>query len=160
MDFGYSLDPSTLIDRYEWNGKRIYDLVLYEKGLGNSDLAKRCKQNLPQGSSKRLVYADSAEPKSIAEIKKYGVNIQPTEKGADSIDFGIQLLQEGDFYVTARSLYMIKELRKYLWAKDKSGKKTGKPIDAWNHTIDPMRYIEMKLKLKPQEEDWGSSSVL
>lgn len=160
MDFGYTMDPSTLIDRYEWNSKRIYDEVLYEKGLGNSELAKRAKISLADRKVNRLIYADSAEPKSIAEIRKYGVNIYPTQKGKDSINFGIQLLQEDEFYVTARSLNMIKELRKYIWATDNSGKKTGLPIDAWNHTIDPMRYIEIKLKLKPKEEDWGDSGVL
>ncbi|WP_179670501.1 PBSX family phage terminase large subunit [Salinimicrobium sediminis] len=151
MDFGYTQDPSTLIDRYEWNGKRVYDEVLYQKGLLNSDLAKAAKQPIPDRTGQsRLIYADSAEPKSIAEIKKHGVKIYPTEKGKDSINFGIQLLQEDEFYVTARSLNMIKELRKYLWDKDKNGQKTGKPIDGWNHTIDPMRYIEMKLRLKPK----------
>lgn len=146
LDFGYSNDPSALIDRYMWNGKRVYDEVLYEKGLLNSDIARIAKQDF-----KRLIYADSAEPKSIAEIKKHGVKIYPTAKGADSIKFGIQLLQEDEFYVTARSLNMIKELRKYIWDKDKSGQRTGKPIDGWNHTIDPMRYIEMKLTLKPKK---------
>lgn len=155
MDFGYTQDPSTLIDRYEWNGKRVYDEVMYQKGLLNSEIARIAKQDF-----KRLIYADSAEPKSIAEIRNHGVNIYPTEKGKDSINFGIQLLQEDEFYVTARSLNMIKELRKYIWDKDKSGQRTGKPIDAQNHTIDPMRYIEIKLKLKKPEEDWGSSSVL
>ena len=145
LDFGYSQDPSALIDRYEWNAKRIYDEVLYQKGLLNSDIARLAKQDM-----NRLIYADSAEPKSIAEIKKHGVRIYPTEKGKDSINFGIQLLQEDEFLVTARSLNMIKELRKYIWDKDKSGNRTGLPIDAWNHTIDPMRYIEMKLKLRPR----------
>lgn len=161
MDFGYTQDPSTLIDRYEWNSKRVYDEVLYQKGLLNADLARAAKQPIQDRTGQsRLIYADSAEPKSIAEIKNYGVQIYPTVKGPDSINFGIQLLQEDDFYVTARSLNTIKELRKYSWDKDKNGQRTGSPIDGWNHTIDPMRYIEMKLKLKPVEEEWGESKVL
>jgi len=160
MDFGYSQDPSTLIDRYEWNGKRVYDEILYQKGLLNSDLAKIAKQPIQDRSYKRLIYADSAEPKSIAEIRTHGVNIHPTEKGADSINFGIQMLQEDEFLVTARSLNMIKELRKYIWDQDKNKNRTGKPIDAFNHTIDPMRYIEIKLKLKRPEQEWGSSKAL
>lgn len=155
MDFGYTNDPSTLTDRYYWNGKRIYDEVMYQKGLVNSQIAKIAKQDF-----KRLIYADSAEPKSIAEIRNQGVQIYPTEKGADSVNFGIQLLQEEEFYVTARSLNMIKELRNYKWDKDKTGKQTGKPIDAWNHCIDGMRYVEIKLNLKPVEEEWGGSRVL
>lgn len=155
LDFGYTNDPSALIDRYYWNGKRVYDEVMYQKGLLNSDIARIAKQDF-----NRLIYADSAEPKSIQEIRNHGVNIHATEKGKDSINFGIQLLQEDEFYVTARSLNMIKELRNYLWAKDKAGNRLGKPIDAWNHTIDPMRYIEIKLNLKVPEGDWGSSKAL
>lgn len=156
LDFGYTNDPSALIDRYLWNGKRVFDEVLYQKGLVNSEIAKRAKE----GDIKRLIYADSAEPKSIAEIRSQGVRIYPTEKGKDSINFGIQLLQDEEFYVTARSLNLINELRKYTWAKDKAGQTLQVPIDFFNHGIDAVRYVEIKMGLKGGDQEWGSSRVL
>ncbi|HET8838052.1 MAG TPA: terminase large subunit [Flavobacteriaceae bacterium] len=145
MDFGYTNDPTTLIDRYYLDGKRLYDEAIYQKGLLNSDIAKLAKKDFS-----RLIYADSAEPKSIAEIKRYGVKIYPTDKGRDSINFGIQLMQEDEFLVTARSANMIKELRHYTWQKNKSGERIGKPIDGWNHTIDSARYVETMVRSKPK----------
>src|SRR5690606_34195218 len=137
LDFGYTNDPSTLIDRWYIDQKKIFDEVLYQKGLFNSDLAKYINQDI-----KRTVYADSAEPKSIAEIKRFGVRIIGADKGRDSINFGIEKLQEEEFYVTARGVNLIKELRNYTWQKDKTGQRIGKPIDNWNHCIDALRYCE------------------
>ena len=138
LDFGFTNDPTTAIDKYYLDGKPIYDEVIYEKGLLNSDIAKMLKDNL----LKRSVLADSAEPKSIKEIKINGVNITGALKGADSIKFGIQTIQQNHFHVTARSINLINELRKYSWAKDKQGNKLNMPIDSWNHCIDAIRYVE------------------
>lgn len=136
MDFGFTNDPTTLIAAYEWRGKIIFDEVIYKRGLLNSDIARLSRD------TKTTIYADSAEPKSITELKGYGIKIKGADKGADSIKFGIGLLQENDFLVTERSLNLIKELRAYSWAKDKkTGKTTQKPVDAFNHCIDAMRYF-------------------
>ena len=144
MDFGYTNDPTTMIAAYRYNNQIIFDEVIYQKGLGNSDIA-----GLAKGFG-GWIYADSAEPKSIAEIKAYGVRIKAAEKGTDSIRFGINILQELDMVVTNRSANLIKELRHYMWAKDKEGNSTQKPIDAFNHGIDAMRYLAMMvLKKKP-----------
>lgn len=147
MDFGYTNDPTTLLGAWRWNGKIIWDELIYQTGLTNGDIAKMMKSL----GVKRLdfVVADSAEPKSITEINKYGFHVRPAEKGPDSIKFGIDILQQDDFYVTKRSTNLIKELRKYAWDKDKEGKTLNKPIDAFNHCIDPMRYLAMaKLSLQ------------
>lgn len=154
VDFGYTNDPSTIIDKYEINGMPIYDEVLYEKGLVNSQIAQRLK------SFKRIVVADSAEPKSIQEIKNHGVIIKGAEKGKDSISFGIQNIQRYDkFYVTRRSVNLIEELKKYTWAKDRAGNSLNVPIDNYNHCIDPIRYIEEEETLKEPAIRVRSSST-
>lgn len=141
MDFGYSNDPTTLIDVYRYNGKLIFNESIYQKGLLNNEIASLCK-TMP-----RVIYADSAEPKSIEEIRRHGVRIQGATKGADSIINGITLLQQNNFTVTEASTNLIKELRNYAWDTDKNGVKLNKPIDVYNHCIDAMRYFAtMKLK--------------
>jgi len=143
MDFGYSNDPTTLIDAYEYNGQFIFDEIIYQKGLLNSDIAKLIKSD----GRNRVIYADSAEPKSIAELRRYGITILPATKGKDSILYGIDLLQQERFKVTKRSVNLIKELRGYIWDKDKTGKKLNKPVDYLNHAIDAIRYFAiMKFK--------------
>jgi phage terminase large subunit len=140
MDFGYTNDPTTMIACYKYNDKYIFDECIYQKGLVNSEIANLIKQN-----KSSYIYADSAEPKSIAEIKRYGISIKGADKGKGSILYGISLLQEKEFMVSKRSVNMIKELRNYRWAIDKEGNATNKPIDAWNHCIDAVRYISVML---------------
>lgn len=142
MDFGFTNDPTTLIDVYQYNGQWIFDEVLYQKGLLNNDIAKLANKGI-----KRVIYADSAEPKSIEEIRRYGVRILPAKKGKDSIIYGIDLLQQNNFKVTKNSVNLIKELRGYIWEKDKTGRAMNKPVDYLNHAIDAMRYFAvMKMK--------------
>ena len=150
IDFGYTNDPTTTLIGYEWNGQRIYDEVIYQKGLSNSDHAALIKSN---DISKRDVgYADSADPKSIDELCKNGLIVKPVTKGQDSIMYGIGLMQEKPFLITKRSTNFKKELQNYLWAKDKDGNEINKPIDSWNHLIDAARYLEMMLKIdKPKK---------
>lgn len=154
IDFGYTNDPTTIIACYLWNGKLIWDELLYEKGLNNDQIAKRMKSF---GIRKNdFVVADSSEPKSIAEINAYGFSVKGAEKGKDSINFGISVLQEYEMLVTSRSVNMIKELRKYSWDKDKTGKVLNIPIDDFNHAIDPARYIAMmKLSHKRSRKKRG-----
>lgn len=92
------------------------------------------------------VFADSSEPKSIMELKRYGHNVKPVTKGRDSILFGINLLQEYKINVTKRSVNLKDELTKYNWKKDKEGNTLNVPIDSHNHLIDASRYaVMMKL---------------
>lgn len=148
IDFGYTNDPSTCMVAYEFNGVRIWDEVIYSTGLLNPDIAERLAANRLTRFDRG--YADSAEPKSIAEINKNGFNIKPVEKGSDSIRFGINIMQSEPFQITARSVNAIEELRNYCWDTDKTGKNLNRPIDAFNHCIDAMRYFEMMAKLKPK----------
>lgn len=154
IDFGYTNDPSTLIGAWSWNGTVIWDQMLYRKGLKNSDLAHIMRSMGVK--SKDYVVADSAEPKSIAEINMYGFHVVGAVKGRDSINFGIDVLQDKDFYVTQRSTDLITELRSYMWDQDKTGKSLNKPIDAFNHCIDPMRYLATaKLSKKGSQKAKG-----
>ena len=144
LDFGYTNDPTAIVDLYKHNNTLIYDEVIYQTGLTNSEIAKIVKNEV-----NRHVVADSAEPKSIEEIRRFGVNIKGATKGKDSINFGIDIMQRDRFLVTKRSVNVITELRKYQWDKDKQGNAMNKPIDYFNHTIDAMRYITTEKLNRP-----------
>ena len=138
VDFGYSVDPSTIIEVYNLDGKRILNEICYETGLVNSEIAKRMKSEV-------IAYADSSEPKSIEEIRRTGQKIKGVTKGSDSINFGIQIMQSQSYLVTSKSANLIKELRSYCWDKDrKTGAQIGKPVDYMNHAMDAVRYHEME----------------
>lgn len=136
MDWGYSNDPTSLVAMYKYNDAYIFDELIYQKGLLNSDISDLLKTN----GVNDIVYADSAEPKSIAELNSYGHNVLPVSKGRDSIVYGLNLINQNKVYVTSRSKNLINELRNYTWMVDKQGNKMNKPIDAYNHAIDAMRY--------------------
>lgn len=139
LDFGFTNDPTVLIALYRHDGKYVWHELIYETGLTNQQIANRMEK---VGVRKRdKVIADSSEPKSIAEINEYGFSVKPAIKGADSINFGISVLQEEEFLVTAESTNTIDELRKYAWDKDKTGKNLNRPIDKYNNSCDAMRYI-------------------
>jgi len=140
MDFGYSNDPTTLVGVYKVDDKIVLDEVLYRTGLTNNDIVKILKQ---EGIIKEEIIADSAEPKSIKEIKNYGFRIYATKKGRDSILYGIGLIQEKDLLVTRRSNNLKNELNNYMWKKDRDGNTMNVPIDAYNHLIDAIRYVFM-----------------
>lgn len=158
MDFGYSNDPTTLMACYKFNNQIYWDELIYQKGLLNNQIADLIKS---KELGRAFIYADSSEPKSIAEIAQHGINIIGADKGKDSIVFGISILQEQPFYITSRSTNCIKELRSYMWDKDKEGKELNKPIDTWNHCIDGMRYLAMhKLSNKQNENKVLSVSFI
>jgi len=136
MDFGYSNDPTSLVTMYKYNDAYIFDELIYKKGLLNSEISNLLKAN----NVNEIVYADSAEPKSIAELNSYGHNVLPVSKGKDSILFGLNLINQNKVYVTSKSKNLINELRNYIWQTDKTGIKMNRPIDAYNHAIDAMRY--------------------
>ena len=138
MDFGFTNDPTTIVDIYKYNQKYILNERLYKTGLTNSDIWNEFKRL--QLDNSIVTIADSAEPKSITELSRLGMKIQGAIKGADSIKFGIQKMQQEEFLVTDRSVNLIKELRMYSWATDREGNSLNKPIDDYNHTIDSVRY--------------------
>jgi len=135
LDFGYTNDPTAIVGIYYYNGGYILDEVIYQKGLSNKDIA-----DILNLQGKATCVADSAEPKSIDEIKSYGVIVLPATKGAGSITQGIQYIQEQKISVTKRSTNLWKEYNNYLWVTDKDGKILNVPQDFLNHTMDAIRY--------------------
>ena len=146
-DFGFTNDPTTLIAVYKQEGKLWVDELLYRTNMTNSDIGNYYKT---QNIGRAEIVCDSAEPKSIEELRRQGFNVHPAMKGPDSIKIGIDILKRYDIMVTKRSTNLIKELRSYLWETDRDGKLTGKPIDHNNHAIDALRYIGLnKLNNRP-----------
>ena len=137
LDFGYTNDSTAIIEVYNYNGIRILNELKYQTGMLNSDIAKELPKHVP-------VYADSSEPKSIDEIRRYGITIKGVTKGKDSINYGIDVMQRQEYLVTSQSVNLIKELRAYCWDVDKQGTRLNKPIDTMNHAIDATRYHEME----------------
>lgn len=149
LDFGFSNHPSALIGLYLFDRELYLDEIIYETGLTNPQIATRMEENGVMRSDE--TFGDSAEPKSIAELQNLGWNVQAAEKGQDSIMFGIDLLKGYRIHITKRSVNLAQEFRRYKWAEDKDGKSLNKPIDAFNHGIDAVRYAAtMKLREKPK----------
>jgi len=135
LDFGYSNDPTSIVAIYKYNGGFIFDEICYQKGLSNKQIA-----DILINSPRALVVADSAEPKSIDELKLYGVNVLPSLKGQGSVNKGIQFIQDQRISITKRSVNGLKEYRNYLWKVDKEGRIINTPEDIFNHFLDAVRY--------------------
>jgi phage terminase large subunit len=144
LDFGYSNDPTAIVMVYKWNNEFILDEIAYQKELSNKAIADILK---PYGG---LVVCDSAEPKSIADLRSYGINATPCVKGKDSIINGIQKIQALDrIHITKRSTNIIKEFRGYVWKTDRNGVALNEPIDFLNHGVDAIRYILSHVIVSP-----------
>ena len=155
LDFGYSNDPSAIVAVYYSDGGYILDEVAFLKGLSNKQIADTILNQ-----QQAMVVADSAEPKSIDEIRGYGINILPTEKGKDSVSHGIQLVQDQKIAVTKRSINIIKEYRNYLWETDKDGKILNEPEHMYSHSMDAIRYAITSLKqYQPAKQVAASAAV-
>lgn len=140
MDFGYVNDPSTLFcGLVDTVAREIYVFdEMYEKGMSNEDIITRVTD---LGYSKERIKADSAEPKSIAYLRKNGLrNIRAAKKGPDSIRAGIALIQDYKIIIHPRCVNFITEISSYTWDKDKFDNMVNKPIDDFNHLMDAMRY--------------------
>lgn len=137
LDFGYTNDPTAIIDIYEYNSGYILDERLYRKGMSNKQIADFL---LALEDQNVLVIADSSEPKSIDEIAGYGVNIIGSKKGPGSINQGIDFVQSQKISITKRSINTLKEYKNYLWRVDREGRILNTPEDQYNHAMDALRY--------------------
>lgn len=138
LDFGFSSDPAAGVKvHYDRKRKRIYILdEIYARGLTNDLLADR----LQDFAGRHYVTCDSAEPKSIAELRNHGIMALPASKGPDSVNHGIQWLQGHEIIVDVKCQNMKNELTLYQWRKDKDGNSLAVPEDQNNHLIDALRY--------------------
>lgn len=139
LDFGYTNDPTALFcGLLDLNGKRLFVFdELYKKGLSNQRIHEEV-QGL--GYTKERITADSAEPKSIDELKGLGLRIKGAKKGKDSVLNGIQWIQELEIIIHPRCVNFLTEISNYTWDQDKFGTKLNVPIDDFNHLMDAMRY--------------------
>jgi phage terminase large subunit len=135
LDFGYTNDPTAIVDIYYYNGGFILDEKCYRKGMSNRMIA-----DMLLDKPDVMVVADSAEPKSIAELCSYGLVVVGASKGKDSVMNGIQVVQDQRISVTKRSVNIIREYRNYLFETDKDGKILNIPEHAFSHSQDAIRY--------------------
>lgn len=141
LDFGYVNDPSAIVWGYYDEGERaIYVTGEYVKtGMLNDEIAATVRS---LGLSKEVIIADSAEPKSIEELKRAGLHrIRPSRKGPDSVTHGVQWIGQCRLVVDERCIHTIEETENYTWRKDKkTSEYLNEPEDAFNHCLDAMRY--------------------
>jgi phage terminase large subunit len=139
MDFGFTNDPTAIVEvGIVESEKRIYiDEIMYRTQMLTTDIIRVLKSE----ADRKKVISESADPRLIQEIYRAGVNIHPVKKFQGSIDAGITKMQEYTIFITQRSVNVTKEFKNYVYHKDKEGKITNTPVDAFNHAIDAVRYV-------------------
>lgn len=143
LDFGFTNDPTSFLELYKQNGELYVNELIYETGLTNSDISKRLIEKAV--SKSRDIIADSAEPKSIEELRRMGWSVEGAIKGEGSINISIDLLKNYRINITRDSINLRKELMSYKWQTDRAnGRLTNKPVDYNNHAIDALRYVGAK----------------
>lgn len=146
MDFGYSNDPTTLVSVYTKDFNLYVKEHLYRTQMTTSDIHKFL---IDQKLENKPIYADSAEPRLIEELRRMGHKLFPSLKGKDSVNAGIDLLKRYKINILSSSTNAIQEFRNYKWQEDRTGKLINVPIDKNNHLIDPCRYATYSLLSKP-----------
>lgn len=155
-DFGWFPDPACVCAVWYWNGSFIVDEVAYGTELTNEFLADEIKKY-----GKAETIADSAEPKSIAEQRKYGIIINGAQKGKDSVMFRIKATSTKKIYVTKRSKNIWESYENYRWAEDRDGNQKGEPEHTWSHCMDAVTYaiasmhnkqVDIIIPTKPREK--------
>lgn len=143
IDFGYTNDPAAVfIGFIDTEHKKLYVWdEIYKKGLSNKKLYEEIENVHYQ---KKSFTADCAEPKSIDELRGYGLRVEKSQKGKDSITHGIQYIQDFEIIIHPRCVNFITEIGNYTWDEDRLGNKINRPIDGFNHLMDAMRYAVEK----------------
>lgn len=154
IDFGFSQDPFAMVELYVIDENTIYiDKTIYKTHLLTKDILTQIGKVMPE-AFKTLIYADSARPDTIAELKARGLNIRPAKKNQGSIKSGIQFLQSKKIIVNPNCTDMIVELYNYKFKKDKDGNILPDPVDSFNHLIDAIRYAFSEEIAKLKTFDW------
>ena len=136
-DFGYTNDPTAIVELRKQNDKIYIKEICYQTGMTNQDIANFLKENK---HDETIIYCDSAEPKSIAELRSAGILAKPSIKGQGSVAAGISLIKEYEIFCCNLSKNLKKEYQFYIWEELKDGTKTNKPRDKFNHLMDALRY--------------------
>ncbi len=155
LDWGYSNDETALVEVWKSDNQLYINELIYEKGLTNSDLAALMKHiGIDRYTD---IYCDSAEPKSIEELRRFGFNAKAVQKGPDSVMNGIDILRRHRLNVTKESTNVIREMSRYKWM-EKDGVLLNKPIDMWNHSLDAIRYVAL-MKLSETKAMSGKYNI-
>ena len=151
LDFGFT-DPNAFVCELIDNKNMIIYIFdeWYKRGVTNKIIASTIKE---MGYGSERIICDSAEPKSIAELQEEGIHAEPSRKGKDSVNHGIQLIQNYQIIIHPKCTEFYKEISNYCWAKDKDGKPTDKPDHEFSHGMDSMRYGVTK-ELLPDTYSW------
>ena len=147
LDFGYSIDVCGCLAVYRRDDELYLKEIIYERNLTNQDIAERIRDIVGRDE----VICDSAEPKSIEELYRLGINAKPATKGRDSILNGIDILKRYKIHVV-NSSNLKREFRTYKWATDKNGNSLQKPIGP-DHLMDALRYVAL-IHLKKHNRGW------
>jgi len=139
LDFGFKRDPTAMIEMKKRGSKIYLKEIIYELELTNADVYDIYTEKAPKHADS-TVYADSAESKSIEEMRRYGMHVIPAEKGNDSIRAGIKILQDYQIYYTDTSKNIEAEFEAYVWALDRNKEPSNRPVDNHNHACDAIRY--------------------
>jgi len=137
LDFGYAQDPTAIVQIAKVKDRLYLHEVCYKKGMTNRDIAEFIKSN---GYDQDLFYCDSAEPKSIEELRQMDILAKGAIKGTGSINAGISLLKEYDVFYSYESKNLHNEFQFYFWEQLKDGTIINKPMDKQNHLMDAIRY--------------------
>ena len=145
LDFGFT-DPNAFVcEMVDNTNMRIYVFdEWYQTGVTNRIIAQKIKE---MGYGGQVIVCDCAEPKSIRELQDEGIKAEPSRKGKDSVNHGIQLIQNYEIIIHPKCVEFQKEINNYCWMKDKSGKPTDKPDHEFSHGMDSMRYGVTKILL-------------
>lgn len=155
-DFGWFPDPAAAVAVYYCNGSYYLDEIAYGTELTNEFLAGEIKTVV--GNRPIITIADSAEPKSIAEQRKYGINVQPCAKGSDSVGYGIKVVSQKKIFVTRRSTNVWESYENYAWAEDKDGNPKGEPVHTYSHAMDAIRYAFVSMHNRVMDKPQGRSN--
>lgn len=140
LDFGYSVDPSAFVKVYRKADEYWLQELIYEPKLTNQELAARILQHPEFDAFRSIVYADSAEPKSIEELNRAGIIVKPAIKGPDSVRSGIDFMRSKRIHIVPGSTHIIDECRVYKFKETKDGRTLPEPVEYKNHAIDSARY--------------------
>lgn len=155
QDYGFSIDPTTLVAVYKWNENLYFEELLYKTGMVTSEIINELKSlevdRLP-------IWGDSAESRLIEEIYRAGFNIKPVRKGKDSIKMGIDIMHQHRLHILKSSTNIVREFNEYVWTVDKNGKFENIPVDYSNHAIDAIRYVCME-ELNVRKQKAGKYSI-
>lgn len=146
IDFGFTNDPTAIVDIRLREGELWIDELLYAKGYDNLQIAKHL--DICGISHSTPIIADCAEPKSIREIRSWGWQVEAAIKGKDSINIGLALLNRYKKHITKRSINILSEYRNYRWLIDEFGSPNNIPCDRFNHSIDAQRYVALNKLLQ------------